>query len=502
MAKSQRKLGMFLSYGGNLLLVAVNIFMTPYLVGKLGNAEYGVYQMIAAFAGYLVLINFGTGTVMTRYVSVYLGKKDKEGERNFIAMMFIITGVLMAAIALIASVMYFFVEDIYAASLDPSQIQKAKLLFIVVAVNVIVTVCSQAFRGIVMAYEKFIVTNGYNLIKIVLKAGLIVLLFSIRVDSLIIALVDLFLEVTNLIICVVYSQFVLKATPKLQKFDKVLFTSAAVFAVAMMLQSLINQVNTRADVTILGIMKGPSSVTTYSVAMQLFHVFDSMSTAAIAIFLPKFSKLVAEGVTDGKSLTKEMVAPSRVQTLLSGTILFGFIICGRDFIKVWVGDGYSLSWVIALIIMIPAFFVYSNSIVESVLDALQKRLVRSLVLAGVALCNIGLSIVLVHYFGELGAPVGTAVATTVGSLIIMNIYYGKGIGIRIVYLFKEVFKGIMPSLIISFLLTLPVAILVPVSLWGLLLKGATFIVILIAMLLIFGLNKEEKKVVMSIFKKK
>ena len=499
---NSRKLGVLLSYGGNLLLVAVNIFLTPFLVSKLGDAEYGVYQMMASFAGYLVLMNFGTGTVMTRYVSVYLGKKDKEGERNFIAMGLIISGVLMVLIAAVSSVMYIFLEDIYSTSLNAQQIEKAKLLFAVVSVNVMVTLITQAFRGIVVAYEKFSVTNGYNILKILLKAGLIVLLFSIRVDSLVIVCVDLFLEILHFIVCFIYSQFVLRATPKLIRFDKAVFVSAALFAFAMMLQTVVNLVNTRVDITILGIMIGPRSVTVYSVAVQLFTVFSSVSTAAISVFLPKFSKLVAEGMADGDSLTREMIAPSRLQTLLSGTILFGVLACGRDFIKVWVGDGYSDAWIIALIIMVPTFLVYSNSVVESVLDALQKRLVRSVVLFCVALANIVLSIVLVHFFGELGAPIGTAVATMVGSLIIMNIYYSKAIGIRVMFLFKESFKGIIPALILAYLITLPVSVLVPVSFWGLLIKGTMFVLILVIMLILFGLNKSEKKMIKSLFERK
>ncbi len=500
MAKSQRKTGMLLSYASSLLLVAVNIFLTPFLVGSLGDAEYGVYQMMSSFAGYLVLINFGTGTVMTRYVSMYLGKGDKKGERNYIAMCLIITGVLVMLIALVAAVLFIFIDNIYAATLTPAQIQKSKTLFILIASNVIVMLIAQAFQGIVTAYEKFNFTGIWHIAKTLLKVVLLVSIFFIWKDSVVIAAVDLGISCLYMLLCAGYS-IKLKATPKLYKFDKKIFASSAVFSLAIMLQAVVNQVNTRVDVTILGIMVSPESVTRYSVAMQVFSVFSTLSTAAIAIYLPKFTKLVASGNANGVAITREMIAPSRVQTLVSGAIMFGFLLCGRDFIRIWMGEGYNLSWWIAVIIMVPNFLVYTNGVVVSVLDAMQKRLVRSVVLTLIAAANIGISIILVHTTGEMGAPIGTAIATVAGSLVIMNIYYQKAIGIKLGMLFYGIFKGILPCLLLASLAALPAALLVPVGFVGLLVKGGIFVLVLFGTLMLFGFNKDEKNLVLKPFKR-
>lgn len=501
MVKSQRKVGMVLSYISTLLLMAVNIFLTPFLLRSLGDAEYGVYKIMTSFAGCLVLMNFGTGMVITRFVSTYLGKGDKKGERNFIAMGLIVTGVLAAVIAAASAVLYVFLDDIYMAKLTTMQLEKAKLLFIILAADVVVTLIAQAFEGIVTAYERFTLINGFKIVKTLLKVSLILILFQFGADSLYIVSVNLGLSLLYLSICVFYSQFRLKATPKLVKFDKAAFASAMTFSLAILLQSVVNQVNTNVDLTILGIMIGPESVTVYSVAMQIFMIFSSVSTAAVAIYLPKFSKLVGMGVSDGDTLTREMIAPSRVQTLVSGAILFGFILCGRDFINFWVGAEYALSWWIAIIIMIPMFLVYINCVIESVLDALGKRLVRSVVLCAVALCNVGLSVLLVSFFGELGAPVATAVTTLLGSVIFLNLYYKKAVGIKIFRLFRESLRGIFPCLLIASLAALPLAIFVPVCTWGLFLKGGAFLTVLLITLLAFGLNKPEKEFIKRFFRR-
>ncbi len=500
MEKSQRKTGMLLSYSSSLLLAAVNIFLTPFLIRSLGKVEYGIYQSMASFAGYLVLINFGTGTVMTRYVSMYLGKGDKKNERNYIAMCLIITIVLALIIAAVSLVMYMLIENMYSATITPAQMKHAKTLFLIVSLNVIVTLVAQAFQGIITAYEKFNFTGIWNVSRVLLKVALLVSVFFLWKDSMVIALVDLFLSFVFLALCVGYC-VKLRATPKLYKFDKKIFASSAVFSLAIMLQAVVNQVNSKVDITILGVMESQESVTRYSVAMQVYSIFSTLSTAAIAIYLPKFTKLIASGNTSGDIITREMIAPSRIQTLVSGTIMFGFLICGMDFIKVWMGEGFDLSWWIAIIVLVPYFFVYTNGVVVSVLDAMQKRLVRSVVLALVAVVNVLISIILVKFFGEIGAPIGTGIATLIGSFIIMNIYYKKAIGIKVFTLFKGIFKGILPCFIIAVAAALPATFFIEAGLLGLVVKGGIFVVVLLAGLMIFGFSKEEKSIILKPFRR-
>ena len=66
MKLSDRKLGIALSYANTILNMVVGIFLSSYLLRILGNTEYGIYQTITSFVNYLVLLEFGTGTVITR----------------------------------------------------------------------------------------------------------------------------------------------------------------------------------------------------------------------------------------------------------------------------------------------------------------------------------------------------------------------------------------------------------------------------------------------------
>ena len=75
----RRNIGLILSYLNTGLNMLCGLFLSSYLLRSLGSTDYGIYQMIASFANYLVLLEFGTGTVMTRNV-VAARTKSEDSE--------------------------------------------------------------------------------------------------------------------------------------------------------------------------------------------------------------------------------------------------------------------------------------------------------------------------------------------------------------------------------------------------------------------------------------
>lgn len=66
---------------------------------------------------------------------------------------------------------------------------------------------------------------------------------------------------------------------------------------------------------------------------------------------------------------------------------------------VWAGKAYLQVWDIAMIRMVPMYFQYLTGIMESVLDALGKRLFRSVILSVAAVGNVAVSIFLIRKMG-------------------------------------------------------------------------------------------------------
>ena len=56
---NQLKTGAILSYITIFLTVIIGVMLTPFIIQKLGDAEYGLYTLIGAFVGYISVLDFG-----------------------------------------------------------------------------------------------------------------------------------------------------------------------------------------------------------------------------------------------------------------------------------------------------------------------------------------------------------------------------------------------------------------------------------------------------------
>lgn len=495
--KSEKKAAVLFSYLNSILSIAINIFWGPFLIHTLGDAEYGVYQMVASFAGYLVLMNFGTGTVMTRYVSLYREKKQEEEQKNFIAMALLITLCLAGVIIAIGILLYPKIGSLYA-TLNEAQLAKANFIYCFVVANIVVTLLYQAFDGMIMAYERYMFAQIWQLIKTILRVSLIAALIQWKPNAVFICLVDFMLSGIYLIISVTYCVKKLKIRWKLTYWNIPLLKEIFLFSSAIFLQAFVNQVNNNVDKTLLGAMVSPESVSMYSLAMSIYTIFSTLSTALLSLYLPQFTKIAAQ-CNEPVEITKAAVVPARIQFTISTTILLGFILCGKDFVLIWAGKEYLPVWTMALIVMVPMYLVYLTGIVVSILDALGKRLFRSIVLALAAIGNVLISIPLIHHFGMIGAPIGTAISTIIFSVILMNGYYQFRLNLHIDLLLKESMRGILGVEMLAAIITVPFAIKITCGWSGFLIKGTIFVVSLAVGLFTFGLTKAEKRVVQKIF---
>ena len=78
MKGNQRKIGAMLSYFVIGLNMIVGILYTPFLIRKLGQAEYGLYSIVNSVISYLTIMDMGFGNAIIIYTSRYLNQGDKE----------------------------------------------------------------------------------------------------------------------------------------------------------------------------------------------------------------------------------------------------------------------------------------------------------------------------------------------------------------------------------------------------------------------------------------
>ena len=65
--------------------VLLALFLSPYIVRKLGVEMYGVLTIIGTISGYFALANFGMTNTLVKFISEYKAKKKYEVIKNLIS---------------------------------------------------------------------------------------------------------------------------------------------------------------------------------------------------------------------------------------------------------------------------------------------------------------------------------------------------------------------------------------------------------------------------------
>src|SRR5271170_2476741 len=70
------------NWGAYVISMGVNFFVSPYVVGHLGNVGYGVWTLILSLTGYLGLLDLGVRGAVTRYVAKFHTETDHGKASN------------------------------------------------------------------------------------------------------------------------------------------------------------------------------------------------------------------------------------------------------------------------------------------------------------------------------------------------------------------------------------------------------------------------------------
>ncbi len=500
--KNQIKSGVAISYLNIVLNMCISIFFTPFLIRSLGDAEYGVYRVIQAFAGQLSIMTLGMATLVTRNIVFFDTQKQQKEKENFLAMGLIIS-IVMAVVALILGVfIYAGAGQIFQKSLSLQEIETAKRLIFFFICNVALTILDDFFLGLLSGHEKFAVSNIAKTIRLLLRVITLVITLKLGFKSVAIVITDLCLTLLMLLFHVAYGIFHLKENIKFHYWDKNLFRSSMWFSVAILLQAIINQVNQNVDSVILGVMTNAKTVALYSVGLVIFTTYNGVSSVMASVFTPTATRLCLSGA-DGNELTNFVSRVGRYQLILVGAVLSGFILFGKEFICIWLNEEYLPVYEIVLWLIVPTTVPLIQNAYQAVLDAKLKRMARSVILSIAAVLNVVISVLLIPKVGYIGAAYGTAASIVIGHVICMNLYLKKSMGFKVVKMFKDTCHKILPCVVAATILSIPLKriMIFDSPLISLLFKLFIFMGIYFSIMYFFGMNSGEKIVIKNIVKK-
>jgi len=490
----QLKLAVLLSYLNIGITIVVGIMLTPYVIKMLGDEEYGLYSLIGAFVGYLSVLDLGLNNAIIRYAAFYRANKDKKGEENFLAISFIIYIVIGILIAILGGVLYWNVENLFGDTLTLIQLGKAKLMLLILILNIAFTLPGAAITGICTGYEAFIFPRVLSILKYMVRAVLVVVILYYGADALGIVILDTVMNFIFIAASLYYVLVKLKVSIKLHQFEWGFIKEIFGYSIWIFIFGLVYEFQWRTGQVILGANTTTVTVAVFAVGVMLGIYFTTFGNVINRLLLPKAVKNIEEKATP-EMLSQQLIQVGRISLMVLLFILGGFILIGKEFILLWVGRTYNDAWLIALLIMVVYIMPISQGYAHAILEA--KKLLRFKTLSFLISTIIGLILggILSNQYGALGMIWGLFVPLFLLHWIVMNIFYKIKIGLNITLFFIQ-----SAPLFVSFLISLTFCFLIFKlfeSGWGnLLVKILIYSVVFIGIIW-FVLNKKEKQFLYS-----
>ena len=462
----ERRNGILLSYGSIAIRNVAALLLIPFIINHLGVSDYGIYSLVSALAGYLIVLEFGLANTTIRFLSVYQANNEKAKESEFISSIVVIYGALALCVVAIGLIIWFKLPTIFQQSMLLAEIQLLQSAFLVLLINVVITLMSNSLTGIISTYQRFRFQKSTEILVFVARCIIVVGCLEAGFGVLAIVVVD---TVTNLLHSLIRSLYIKRNIDiefKAKLPDQATLKEIFVYSSFIALNVIVNQINWRVDNLIIGTLTNSKTLGIFNIGSQLLFSFIAFASAISNIFTPKIVQMVKQEVSK-TVLMAQLCIIGRYQMIVLGYVFVVFAAFGELFIQLFVGAEFSQAYWVALISMVPLMFVLAQTSTNAVLQGLNKHKIRSLLLLVTAMANIIISIILVKKIGMVGASMGTAFALFVGELLMVNVYLYRVIGLNMWHLYREFLRYSIPAILLTLMTAFLVSDYVSASWFGL-----------------------------------
>lgn len=496
---NQIKTGAVLSYLSIGINMVTGLIYTPWMINQIGKNDYGLYTLALSLIT-LFLVDFGLSSAASRFLSKYVAEGEHEKANSFLGAIYKLY-IIIDAIIFIALIIIFFFIDIIYDNLTPEEISKFKVVYIIASMYALINFPFITLNGVLTAYEKFFQLKLAEIISRVLIVVMTVCALWLGMGLYALVTVN---AVAGIII-IAFKLFVIrKVTPIKVNFkntEKGIYKSIFSFSFWTTLSNLAQRLILTITPTILGIVANSAEIAIFGVIQTLEQYVYTIANAINGMFMPKISKIYTEEQAN-ENLMSLLIKVGCFQFAINGLIVAGFLSIGKQFVELWMGNGFEGVYIGVLLIAIPGLFYNSLQVANTAMVVKNKVKEQAYIAIIMGLINVSLSFVLANKFGAVGCAISIFIAL-IARDIMYHIVHKKIMKIDILLFIKKCYFKMFPPVLITILVGLLLNNIILINTWLILVvKAAILGVVYLASLLCFSLNKNERKSIRNAIKLK
>lgn len=436
MKEKENKIGksIVISYISILFTLLSGFLYTPWLIKELGTSDYAIYSIATSLMVYFTM-DFGIGATVTRFIARYRVQNDEEGIRGVLGIALKLY-LIIDTIALIALIiLYFFINNLYQG-LTAGEISRLKVVYIIIGMMTVWCIPLMPLNGVYIAYNRVYNVKMFDLLTklltIILVCVALFMGYGLYLMVLINALVTVLINYIKLFFLIRTEHIKVNIRYKNHLVLKEMLFFSGWLALAMFADKFYFSI----EPSLLGAFSNSTQVAIFSVAAQMEGYVLLLADGLNGIFLPKVTNMVVKKESSEK-ITNLMIRVGRFQLLIVITLVIGIMTQGKQFIELWFGKDYILSYYAVLIVLVPCVIHMTQGIAAEMIYATNNVKYRAYSYCAGAAVNVLVTVILSPHFGAIGAAIGISVGFLVGHEIIMNIVYYKKLHLNIMRFFRK-----------------------------------------------------------------
>lgn len=488
-SSKQIKYGAMISYIAIAINIILGIVYTPWLIHTIGDSDYGLYTIAASLISMFVM-DFGLGTAITKFISQYRAEKNAKAASDVISISVQLYILLDLIIACVLIVIFFLIDSIYI-NFTPTELERFKVVYLIVAVFNIVSFPFIPTSGVLMAYERFV---GLNICDVISKIGTVIItVIALLHGGGLYALVTVNAVVNLFVIIIKIVLIKMQTDVKISIFcrNKTILKSLLGFSVWITIMVITQRLVVNITPSMIGAMVGAGAATLFSIANTLEGYCFTVGNVLTNMFLPKISRVLQSDDVK-KELTGLMIRVGRIQLIVAGLIIIGLFSVGRDFIICWMGEEYVISYYCALLMIVPNFFNWPLLIAATALTAINRVKEPAIVNVCTAAINIALEVFTIPQWGVLGAAIAICISYLFRAFAMIYLYR-KYLQVDLAVFIKSTYIKLFIPLLFVGIIGVIIGKMISMTGWmGLIAEGSLVVLIFIVIIGIFGLTSDEK----------
>lgn len=493
-SSQQIKYGALMSYFSLGINIIAGLIYTPWMISSIGKENYGLYTLALSVIT-LFVFDFGLSSAVTRFLSKYLAENRQDKANEFLGLVYRLYLYIDILLFLILLAVFFFIPEIYR-ELTPEEVDKFKVIYVIAALFTVLSFPFIPLNGILTANEKFIQLKTCEVVNKLLIVGSMAVCLLLGYGLYALVIVNALAGIVMIILKI----YIIKRNTNTrvifgfrnrQQFRELIDFSAWTAVIAVCQRFFFTLAP-----TILGFFSGSAAIAIFGIANTIEGYVFSFSNALSGMFLPRVFRIISR---EGGDIMPLMIKVGRIQLLVVGAVVLGFVCAGQEFITLWVGADFIESYACIVLLVIPSLIQLPQEIGMQTIIAENKVKKQALVWMFVALLNILLSIVLTWKYNVFGLCLSICVSFIVRT-IGMDIILKKDLHLNLWLFFSNTFLPIGCMLLLVILVSFSFNYIVSGSIiFTFLIKITIFLFLYTIGFLIVG-NKEEKKLIRSVLK--